>query len=225
VTSPGTRHPESDTAQPIDVWIVEDDPTFHRGLKGLLERASGMTCGHAFSDAESLLAALQTYDAPPVILMDIGLPGMSGIDALRAARLISPSTSFIILTIFEDDAKVFDAICAGASGYLLKNSTGKEILQGVRHVLQGGASMSASIARRVLEMFPHSASPRVDYQLTDREKEILGQLVEGLGTKQIAARLFVSPYTIDTHLKNIYAKLHVHSGTAAVSRALRDHIV
>jgi DNA-binding NarL/FixJ family response regulator len=205
--------------------VVEDDPLFRKGIEGVLNRADGMRCQHAFGTAEAALDAIKTGDAPQVILMDIGLPGMTGIAALGEVKRVSPSTSIIILTIYDEDVKVFEAICAGASGYLLKTSSGKDIICGIRQVLDGGASMSPQIARRVLEMFPRTQSPHPAYHITEREQEILRLLVEGLGTKEIADRLTVSYYTIDTHLKNIYAKLYVHSGTGAVSKALREHLV
>lgn len=208
-----------------EIWVVEDDPSFRKTIASLVNHASGMKCGQAFANAESTLDALRSGHAPQLILMDIGLPGMSGVDALREAKTISPSTPIIVLTIYEDDAKVFDAVCAGASGYLLKTSSGKEILQGIRQVIRGGASMSASIARRVLEMFPHAQRQHREYHITDRERDILLLLVEGLGKKEIADRLALSYFTIDTHLKNIYTKLHVHSGAGAVAKALREHLV
>lgn len=225
--NPAAKTLHQEGGHPVtDIWVIEDDATFRKAVEAVVNRAAGMTCRHTFASAEAALEALKSGQAAQLVLMDIGLPGMSGIDGLREAKKISPSTPIIILTIYEDDAKVFDAICAGASGYLLKTSSGKEIIQGIRQVLEGGASMSAAVARRVLEMFPRmNALPTPQYHITERERDILRLLVEGFSTKQIADSLMVSYYTIDTHLKNIYVKLHVHSNTGAVAKVLREHLV
>jgi DNA-binding NarL/FixJ family response regulator len=172
-----------------------------------------------------MLEVLKTQFAPEVVLMDIGLPGLSGIEGVRRIKDISPATDVLMLTIHEEDDKVFEAICAGANGYLLKSLGQEELLQAIRGVMAGGAPMNAQIAARVLHMFARIAAPKEGYGLTAREKEILSLLTEGLSKKAIADRLFLSFFTIDTHLKNIYSKLHVHSGTGAVAKALRERIL
>jgi DNA-binding NarL/FixJ family response regulator len=130
-----------------------------------------------------------------------------------------------MLTVYEDDDKVFQSLCAGASGYLLKGGSTEKILQAIREVEAGGAPMSVHIAKRVLNLFTKMVTPQADYALTGREKEILQLLVSGLTQKMIAEKLFLSPFTVGTHLKNIYAKLQVHSSTAAVAKALKEHLV
>ena len=138
---------------------------------------------------------------------------------------LSPATNVLVLTIYDDDEKVFGAICAGASGYLLKSSSGEEIVGALNQLIQGGAPINAQIARRVLDLFSRMAGPKGQYDLSPREKEVLNLLVDGLSKRQIADRLIVSFYTIDTHLKNIYEKLHVHTRSGVVAKALRERLI
>jgi DNA-binding NarL/FixJ family response regulator len=223
-----TRHVQasrSNDLNTITLWIVEDDDLYRNSICGLLNQTEGMRCEHAFRTCEEALKVLEKEYAPEVVLMDIGLPGMSGIEGVQRIKSISPATDLVMLTIHEEDQKVFKAICAGANGYLLKSSTSDEIIQAIKEVLGGGAPMNAQIARKVLEMFANLATPKTDYGLTEREKEILKLMTDGLTKKLIADKLFVSYYTIDTHLKNIYMKLHVHTGPEAVAKALRGHLL
>ena len=160
--------------------------------------------------------------------MDLGLPGLSGIEGVRHLRVRSPGSKVVILTIHEDDQKVFDAICAGAVGYLLKPSPPERIVEAIREVERGASPINASIARKVLDAFARGGmAPSVtpDYGLTPRETEILELLVEGLTMKAIADRLGVSYHTIDNHLRNIYCKLHVSSRTRAVAKAVQERLV
>lgn len=207
------------------LWIVEDDDMYRSAIADLLNSAEGMRCEHALRSGEEMVELLRHEYAPEVVLMDIGLPGISGIEGVRRIKEISPATDVLMLTIHEEDDKVFEALCAGANGYLLKNLACDELLAAIRAVLAGGAPMNAQIARKVLHMFAHLAAPHDVYGLTPREKEILGLLTDGLTKRVIADRLFLSYFTIDTHLKNIYAKLHVHSGTGAVAKALREKLL
>ena len=154
-----------------------------------------------------------------------GLPGMSGIELVRRLRPMTLGTHLIMLTIHEDNGCIFDALCAGASGYLSKTATADEIVEGIRDVMRGGAVMSPQIARRVLNMFAQSNAPRFDYGLTDREVDVLNELVAGKTKKRIAKDLFLSAHTVDTHLRSIYAKLHVNTQTAAVAKALTENLV
>jgi DNA-binding NarL/FixJ family response regulator len=209
----------------ITLWIVEDDDLYRTAIAHVLNTTEGMRCEHALRSCEEMLEVLKTQFAPEVVLMDIGLPGLSGIEGVRRIKDISPATDVLMLTIHEEDDKVFEAICAGANGYLLKSLGQEELLQAIRGVMAGGAPMNAQIAARVLHMFARIAAPKEGYGLTAREKEILSLLTEGLSKKAIADRLFLSFFTIDTHLKNIYSKLHVHSGTGAVAKALRERIL
>ena len=209
----------------IGVWIVEDDALFREGVKKLIDRTPEFHCDRTFTNCEDALRTFETEDAPRILLMDLGLPGISGIEGMRRVKEISPSTNVLVLTIYDDDGRVFEAICAGASGYLLKSSSGKEIVNALSQLIQGGAPMNAQVARRVLDLFSRMAGPKGERDLTVREKEVLHLLVDGLSKKQIADKLIVSFYTIDTHLKNIYEKLHVHTRSGVVAKALRERLV
>ena len=209
----------------ITLWIVEDDDLYRDSICGLISETEGMRCERAFRSCEEALKILEKEYAPEVVLMDIGLPGMNGIEGVHHIKSISPATDLIMLTIHEEDQNVFKAICAGASGYLLKSSTSEEIIHAIKEVLGGGAPMNAQIARKVLEMFANLAAPKGDYGLTDREKEILNLMTDGLTKKAIAEKLFVSSMTIETHIKNIYSKMHVHTGRGAVAKVLKEHLL
>jgi DNA-binding NarL/FixJ family response regulator len=211
--------------QPITLWVIEDNDTYRNTIAELVDNTEGMRCAHAFQSCEKALKALEDDFAPEIILMDIGLPGMSGIEGLGRIKAISPSTQLIMLTVFDDEKQIFDAICAGASGYLLKSALPHEIIGAVRQVLGGGAPMDARIARKVLDMFSRLSVPMGEYGLTAREREILHLMVDGLTAKGIAEKLFLSFRTIDTHVKNIYAKLHVHSRSGAVAKAFRERLL
>lgn len=209
----------------IGIWLVEDNDRFRRSIAELINATEGFRCDFAGSNCEEALARLEESDAPEVVLMDIGLPGIDGIEGVKRIKKASPSTDLIMLTVYDDDDRVFRAICAGASGYLLKDAQAEGIVDAIREVLRGGAPMNTQIARRVLDMFSRLAAPQGEYGLTKREKEILQLVIEGLTKIQIAKRLFLSYYTIDTHLKNIYAKLHVHSRSGAVAKALKERLL
>ena len=209
----------------ITLWVVEDDDLFRNSLADLLNGTEGMRCEHALRSCEETFKLLEKEYAPEVVLMDIGLPGVSGIEGVKRIKAVSPATDLIMLTIHEEDQNVFNAICAGASGYLLKSSPSGEIIRAINEVLAGGAPMNAQIARKVLTMFAGIAAPKAEYGLTDREKEILKLTTDGLTKKAIAERLFLSYFTIDTHLKNIYTKLQVHSRGGAVAKALKENLL
>ena len=184
-----------------------------------------MRCTHAFESCEKALKALEDEFAPEIILMDIGLPGISGIEGLGRIKGISPSTDLIMLTVFDDEKKIFEAICSGASGYLLKSAQPHEIIGAVHQVRAGGAPMDARIARKVLDMFSRLSVPTGEYGLTVREKEILHLMVDGLTAKGIAEKTFLSFRTVDTHVKNIYSKLQVHTRSGAVAKAFRERLL
>ncbi len=207
------------------LWIVEDHAAFRRTLVRVLNAETDLHCTRDFDSCEKLLVALAQDDAPHLILLDVGLPGMSGLDGIRLIKERAPKTLMVILTVFEDDDKVFKAICAGASGYLLKTSSVAEITQAVRDALAGGSPMTPRIARRVLEMFSELAPKHSNYGLSDREKEILQLMTTGLIKKEIADRLTLSVHTVDTYLRRIYEKLEVNTRTGAVAKALKEGLV
>ena len=211
-----------------DVWVVEDQRLFRRALVTLLNETPEMRCGFDSESCEEAIEAIEDGLTPEIVLMDIGLPGMNGIEGTRAIRSLSPTTRVIMLTVHEDNEKIFDAICAGASGYLLKPTPTDQIVDAVRQVRGGGAPINAYIASKLLSLFERLATPRSgaeEYGLTKREREILHLLVGGLTMAQIAEKLFVSYYTIDTHIRNIYAKLHVRTRGGAVAKAVKERLI
>ena len=213
------------TQSKIHVWIVEDNVFFRDTVVELFEPQPGLRCTLAAGSCEEAIAELERGTVPQVVLMDIELPGMSGLEGIARIKAISPATHVIVLTVHEDNDKVFEALCAGASGYLLKPSSADKIIDAVETATRGGAPMNAFIARRVLDLFVPQTRVKASYGLTDREREILQLLVEAHSQKQIARVLSLSPHTVDTHLRNIYAKLHVHSRAGAVAKALQERLL
>ncbi|RMH65142.1 MAG: DNA-binding response regulator [Calditrichaeota bacterium] len=210
----------------IDVALVEDNDLFRKTLSGVINRSPNLNCRHAFESAEKALRVMEREEwAPDIILLDIGLPGMNGIASISKIKSLSPASKIIMLTIHDDDDNVFRAICSGASGYLLKDASPHEIIHAMKSVLQGAAPMNAYIAKKVLDLFRKLAAPPAHYGLTGREKEILKLLVDGFSKKQIAATLFLSYHTVDTHLRNIYQKLEVHTRSGAVAKALKERLL
>jgi len=209
----------------IHVMIIEDDVIYRESIADLINDTDTLICDHACESCEQALAILEKQDAPQVILLDIQLPGISGIEGISKIKALSPSTQIIMLTVFDDDDKVFNAICQGATGYLLKSTSGEQIQQAVTQVVCGGAAMSPAIAVKILKMFSEYTQIKKEYGLTEREKEILKILVEGKNKKQASSELCISLYTLDTHLKNIYAKLHVHSQIDLISKTLKEHLL
>jgi len=208
----------------VGLWVIEDDPVFRRGMQELIDASAGMHCERVFETCEEAIQTLSDEGAPEIVLVDIGLPGMSGIDGIRRMKALSPSTEFIVLTIYESHQKVFEAICAGATGYLVKSLTPEEVVEKVREVIAGGAPMNPHIARQVLEMLSAASAPAGEYGLTVREKQVLELMVGGLTRKEIAEKLFISSSTVLTHSRNIYSKLHVHTRGGAVAKALRERL-
>lgn len=209
----------------ISVWVVEDHRDTQETLKELIDSEPGMICPQAFDNGEQLLAYSQNHFLPEVIVSDIGLRGMNGIHLMERLRPIASGTRVIMLTVHEEKEKIHDALRAGASGYLTKPLSGGELIQAIHDVIQGGAVMSPSVARKVLGMFAQQDVALYDYKLTAREQEVLEELVAGKTKKGIAKDLFLSPNTVDTHLRSIYAKLHVNTQTAAVAKAFREGLV
>lgn len=205
----------------ITVGIVEDNDSLREGLQiALADNHKEFYCIGAWPDAESALPSI-INSKPDVVLMDINLPGMTGITCLKKIKEKRPNQDVLILTVFGDDETVFDSLCAGASGYLTKNASLTEILDAIRDVKNGGAPMSGRIARMVVKSF---ATGRPS-ELTDREKEVLDQLCKGKSYKMIADSLQISIDTVRHHIKNIYKKLEVHSLSEAILMAMKRKIL
>jgi DNA-binding NarL/FixJ family response regulator len=207
------------------VWIVDDHNSMRASLSRLLTSEHGVTSVETFASCEDALAELARGRYPQLLLLDIGLQGMSGLDGIPLIRERAPEVSIVVLTVFEDDEKLFRAICAGANGYLLKTQSGQEIIHSVWDALDGGAPMSPRIARRVLEMFAKLAPRKTDYGLSERERAVLELVVEGLLKKEIAQKMGLSIHTVDSYLRRIYEKLHVNSRSGAVRKAVREGLV
>lgn len=211
----------------IRVAIFEDNKHLRETFELLLHTDDGFICTGAWPDCRDLITNLEIYPCD-IVLMDIEMPGMNGIEATKIIKQHFPEINILIQTVFFEDEYIFNAICAGASGYILKSTTPDGYLQAIKDVQAGGSPMTPGIARKVIELFKHNlqpAAPAKHYNLTSQEKKVLQLLVAGKSYKMIAAELFVSVDTIKSHITNTYAKLHVHSGTEAVSIALRDKLV
>lgn len=205
----------------IKIAIVEDNKTLCNSLMNLFNHSEGMQCVASLPDLMNVVSELKK-SRPHVVLMDIGLPNISGIEGVRTVKENLENIQILMFTVFEDDEKIFEAIKAGASGYLLKKSSPEEIVEAVKSLYTGGAPMSASIARKVIESFQHHKSAnKNDYQLTTRETEILNSLIDGLSYKKLAEKYFISISTVRTHIGHIYEKLHVNSKAQAVAKALK----
>lgn len=209
----------------IKVAIVDDEPVVRSGLENLLKRSPGFTCVGTYADGESAMSGLPQR-APDVLLMDIQLPGIDGISAIRTLRGQLPDTEIIMLTAMEDHDRIFASFTAGASGYLLKHTAPNKILEAIREVSGGGSPMSAPIARRLVKFFgtermtsqttPVVANVEANASLTTREREVLDLMAEGLLYKEAADRMGLSVDTIRAHLRNIYKKLRVRNRTEAI---------
>jgi DNA-binding NarL/FixJ family response regulator len=221
-----TRMPlRIDTDGPLRICVVEDIRTLRDGYRSLIDTADGFTCAGAFRTMEEALERIGFLHADAV-LVDLGLPGMSGIDGIRILKERYPALVLITLTVYDDDDRIFNALCAGACGYLLKKTPPPRLLESIRDAVKGGSPMSPEIARRVVEVFREIHPPdHADYRLTPHELRLLKLLVEGHDYKSAAAELGTSFNTICFHIKQIYAKLQVHSKSAAVSKALRQRLV
>lgn len=207
------------------VWIIEDNPDFRAAtLRGLNARAKDRSAV-AFSCCEDAIAKIDDGEAPDVVLMDIGLPGMDGIEGIGEIKRRVPHTSILILTVFEDDDKIFRALKAGASGYLLKSSSIVEVNESIDLVLEGAAPINPRIASRVLAMFSAVVPERPDYGLNPREMTVLDCMARGLVRKQTALELDLNMHTVDYIMRCIYKKLHVNGATQAVALAVRDGLV
>ena len=207
------------------VIVIEDLREVREGLTMLINGTNGFECAGSFRTMEDALKGI-SGTSPDVILTDIGLPGMNGVEGTRILRDRFPEVPILALTVYDDDDNVFNAICAGASGYLLKNTAPARLLESLQEVVDGGAPMSPDVARRVVTLFREFRPPaRASYHLTPQEIELLKLLVEGHHYKTAADVLGISTNTISFHLKNIYEKLQVHSKSEAVAKALRERLI
>jgi len=211
----------------INVAIVEDNNTIREGLAVLINGTQGYSCVGSFNDCESFLKKLHSLSID-VVLMDIALPGINGIEGVKKALEIKEDLDVLMLTIYEDSEVVFDALCAGACGYLVKKTPPSRLLEAIKEVHEGGSPMSSQIARQVIIAFKEgkdSIKDNSSYGLSEREKEVLTLLAQGNNYQQIGDQLFISVDTVRHHIKNIYKKLHVHTQSEAVAKAIRKKII
>jgi len=209
----------------IEVAIVEDRREIRESLAMLIGGTDGFSCTGGYRSMEEALAKLKHHQ-PHVVLCDIGLPGMSGIEGIRILKELYPDLLILMLTIYDDDERIFDAICAGACGYLLKKTPPLRLLESLKEAVTGGAPMSPEVARRVMSLFREIRPPeRADYELTPHETRLLKLLVKGHNYKTAALELNVTVHTVSFHLRSIYEKLQVHTKSEAVAKALQNRLV
>jgi DNA-binding NarL/FixJ family response regulator len=209
---------------PISIWIVEDDTAFRRTLQRMLDREEQMICSRVFPSCEKLFEILGSEDPPDLLLMDLGLPGMGGVEGIQKLKCIAPDISVVVLTVFQEKEKVLQALDAGAVGYLLKTSMPEEIIRGLEQVFYGGSVLSPSVAKIVLEEIQRP-TPIDDFGLSPREIDVLEQLSFGHPIKRIADELGISVKTVSNHLEKLYRKLGVQSQSGAVGKAIRAGII
>jgi DNA-binding NarL/FixJ family response regulator len=210
--------------EPISVAVIEDQRELREGLSFLINSTPPFECKHVYGAMEEALATIGSCP-PRVALIDIGLPGMSGIEGVRILRERYPAIAAVLLTVFKDDNRIFDGICAGACGYLLKKTPPTRLLEAVKEIADGGAVMSPEVATRVMELFRKTQAPPRAADLSPQELRLLKLIMDGHQNKTAAAELGISAHTVNFHLRSIYEKLHVHSRTEAVARALRDGLI
>ena len=209
----------------IKTAIIEDQRDIREGLAMLINGTEGYACTGSYRSMEEALAQIGRQ-LPDVVLSDIGLPGMDGIEGIKVLKARFPQMLFLMLSVYDDDDRIFDALCAGACGYLLKRTSPTRLLESLKEAVTGGAPMSPEVARRVITLFREIRPPeRADYELTPHETRLLKLLVEGHNYTTSAEELGVSINTIKFHMRNVYEKLQVHSKSEAVAKALRDRLV
>ena len=209
---------------PTSILIFEDNSRLRQSLKILLNGVDGCTVNGDYENCVRAADAVREHH-PDVVIMDIDMPGVDGIEGLRIIKELSPHTYIIMHTVLEDEDRLFKCLCAGANGYILKNTSFVHLLEAIENVLHGGAPLSPAIAKKVLQSFQQTHTPSLQYNLSVREIEVLKYLVKGYSYKMIAASCYISLDTVRGHIRNIYAKLHVNCGREAVTKALRDKIV
>lgn len=208
----------------IGVAIIEDQKETREGLSFLINSAECFECGHIYASMEAALEGIG-HNLPKVALVDIGLPGLSGIEGVRILRARYPSIAPVLLTVYKDDQRIFEAVCAGACGYLLKTTPPQRLIEALREIAEGGAVMSPEVAIRVVELLRKpQTSEQFASSLSPQEMRLLKLLTEGHQNKTAAAAMEISVHTVSFHLRSIYEKLHVHSRSEAVARALRERL-
>ena len=216
----------------IVVWTIEDRPAYRNTLTTLLNNLSDMQCPQAFEDCESALSFLDDkadspilWSKPDVLLLDVELPGIDGVEGISALKERLPMTKIIMLTIRDDTDTIVASFKAGASGYLFKDASAEEIIEAVRQGARGGLLMPGNVAQKVLQFFKEDGEPTNDFDLSPRELDVLQEMAYGFSQKEIAQRLFISPATVNSHISHIYQKLHVRCAAAAVAFAIRNNLV
>jgi DNA-binding NarL/FixJ family response regulator len=213
------------TVKALRVVLIEDVREVRESLAALVSGTTGYKCVGSYGMMETALARIEN-DRPDIILTDLGLPGMSGVEGIKKLRKMFPHTPILALTIFDNDDQIFNALCNGANGYLLKNTPPARLLDALKEAVDGGSPMSPQVASRVVRLFREFRPPeQANYHLTPQETELLKLLIEGHHKKTAAQELGISFHTVSFHLSNIYQKLQVHSKTEAVAKALREKLV
>jgi len=204
----------------VRIVIIEDDDIIRESFATLINANKDYICVSNYNNCEEAIQKLES-DKPDIILMDISLPGISGIEGIKRIKNVKPNIEIITVTVHEENDKVFDALCAGATGYLTKNISPKRMIDAINEVLHGGAPMSTNIARKVIRSFQKST----ESPLTSRETEVLQHLAKGKSYTMIADELYINKETVRTHIKNIYQKLNVNSKAGAIEKATRDRLI
>jgi len=209
----------------IKLLLYEDNPQLREGLTMLISGSEGFDVLAAFKNCDNIIDEVEAFN-PDVILMDIDMPGVNGIEGLKRVRSVNTTVKILMLTVFDDNKNVFEAISNGANGYILKKTPPAKLLEYISEAQTGGAPMTASVATQVLKMFSSMNSDKgEDYNLSDREKQVLQLLVDGYSYKMIAGEMFIAIDTVRSHIKKIYEKLHVNSKSEAVAKAFKDRLV
>jgi DNA-binding NarL/FixJ family response regulator len=215
----------SENGPSTPVWVVDNDESQRQRLVDVIDEQPDLNCALASGRGEDAIEALAQNEAPQVVLMALELPGMTGIETTCQIKGRSPTSQVIALTTQEDEDQIRELLCAGACGCLLQSPSDEQVVGAIAAARSNGAPMSPSVARTVLRLFRQHVRPRADYGLTPREREVLRLLVEDYTQKEIAEELFVSPHTVDTHLRNIYRKLEVRSRSGAIVKALHERLL
>ena len=214
------------TTRSISVWLIDDNEEFCTVVSAALSESDNISCTHCFPICEEAIDALNEGELPPeIFLLDIGLPGMSGIDGIAEFRRLCPGSRIIMLTGLEREENIIRALAEGASGYLSKTSTTTDVIQAIEATVRGGAPMDPFTLQKLLKMFAIQGIPRHGYDITPKEREILQCVVEGLTVEEIAEKLGLSFHTVNTHLKHVYTKLDVHTRSALASKVLKEKLI